>query len=304
MKTPYSLRTILLASLLLAALALAGYFLVVRPGNRALAIPEGSAARETVLTLANDIAATVHRPAGDGPFPAVILLHGFGSSRDEVGKYYASLAGMLGSAGIGSLRIDFRGFGESPGDPGATTIDAQVADVLTAHDWLVQQSWVDPDRIGVQGFSLGGAIAIIVAAEHPEWAKSLVTWSTMSDFDTDFARAYYDDPRGLAETQGHITIETGGRTIALQDDFFATFDDYDLMALAAGYPGAFLAIAGENDRMAPYPAQYMAMTVAEPARAWVVPHGNHTLGAAEGNVATMQSVVDATVQWFVETLGG
>ena len=70
-------------------------------------------ADETLLTLDGGVAATLSMPDGAGPFPAVLMLHGFGSSRDEVGGMYAAEAAALASAGIASLRIDFRGFGQS-----------------------------------------------------------------------------------------------------------------------------------------------------------------------------------------------
>ena len=52
-------------------------------------------AEETVLTLDQGIAATLNLPAGEGPFPAVLMLHGFGSVRDEVGLMYADTAAAL-----------------------------------------------------------------------------------------------------------------------------------------------------------------------------------------------------------------
>lgn len=48
--------------------------------------------------------------------------------------------------GIGSLRIDFRGFGKSDGDTGAATVGGQIEDAEAAYNWLVAQPWVDPAR--------------------------------------------------------------------------------------------------------------------------------------------------------------
>jgi len=48
--------------------------------------------------------------AGDKA-PAVLLLHGFASSKDEVGNLYKQLSDELFKVGISSLRIDFRGWG-------------------------------------------------------------------------------------------------------------------------------------------------------------------------------------------------
>jgi len=57
--------------------------------------------------------------AGPGrAVPAVLLLHGFASSKDEVGNMYAREAKALAEKGIASLRIDFAGFGKKRGRPG------------------------------------------------------------------------------------------------------------------------------------------------------------------------------------------
>ena len=85
-------------------------------------------ADETLLTLDGGVAATLSMPDGEGPFPGVLMLHGFGSSRDEVGGMYATEAAALAEAGIASLHIDFRGFGQSAGDPGHHTVDRQNED--------------------------------------------------------------------------------------------------------------------------------------------------------------------------------
>lgn len=47
---------------------------------------------EYAVTLAGEIAGTVVKPAGDGSFATVLMLHGFASMKDEVGDMYKRLA--------------------------------------------------------------------------------------------------------------------------------------------------------------------------------------------------------------------
>ena len=49
---------------------------------------------------------------GADHFPAVLLCHGTGSHKDEVGNLFARLAGALVHEGIASLRFDFAGCGD------------------------------------------------------------------------------------------------------------------------------------------------------------------------------------------------
>ena len=118
-------------------------------------------AAETSVTLEGGIAGTLNLPDGKSNAPAVVLLHGFGSSKDEVGGMYARVAKALADKGVASLRIDFRGFGKSDGDAGATSVDLQLEDAKLAVAFLAKTQGVDKSRIGTLGFSLGGAVAML-----------------------------------------------------------------------------------------------------------------------------------------------
>lgn len=179
----------------------------------ALAAPSCLAA-ETAVTLEGGIAGTLNVPDGAANAPAVLLLHGFGSSKDEVGGMYARIAKALAEKGVGSLRIDFRGFGKSDGDTGATTVDLQVEDAKTALIFLGKTTGVDKARIGALGFSLGGGIAMILAGDMPSDVKALATWSSVGDFHKDFIGVLSQANFDKAAKDGIVGIDLGWRTIS------------------------------------------------------------------------------------------
>jgi dipeptidyl aminopeptidase/acylaminoacyl peptidase len=69
-------------------------------------------------------------------YPAVLMLHGFASHKDEVGDMYLREARELAERGIASLRIDFAGTGDSQQPYTDNTWTGMVADAVIAYDWL------------------------------------------------------------------------------------------------------------------------------------------------------------------------
>lgn len=267
--------------------------------------PTGAAGEETVVTLENGVVGTLNKPIGAGSAagaPAVLMLHGFGSTRDEVGGMYARLAEALAQQGIGSLRIDFQGFGQSAGDTGATTITGQVADAALAYAYLSGLEWVDPARLGVIGFSLGGGDAVALAGRNPAWFKSMATWSSVGDFAADMMGSVGQEAVDTAAAKGVVGLDLGWRTIVLKNDFFTSLGEYDLPALIAQYPGAFLAVAGDQDFSAAYAPGLVEAAPGAPKEAWIVPGGDHIYQVLTEDQTMANEVIERTAQWFAETL--
>ncbi len=111
-------------------------------------------------------------PKGDGSFPAVVLIHGSGSSdMDEtVGslKPFRDLAEGLAEKGIAVYRFDKRTYvygAEMMSDRQITLMDESVDDAVSAVQLLSKQEKIDPGRIFVLGHSLGGNAVPAIARE-------------------------------------------------------------------------------------------------------------------------------------------
>lgn len=103
----------------------------------------------------------------DGPVPCVVLCHGFSGTMDRLFDY----AERFAAEGLAALVFDYRGFGESDGEPRQVPdIDGQFVDVRAALAFARGHERVDPDRVLLWGNSLGGAHAITVAASDPRIA--------------------------------------------------------------------------------------------------------------------------------------
>jgi dienelactone hydrolase len=116
------------------------------------------------------------------PGPGVLLLHQFNRTRDS----WDGVARQLAAAGINTLTLDMRGFGESGGTPNTKLTDAERAkvramrpgDVDKAFQYLVSQPGVTRDVVGVGGageFGVGRSVE--VARQDSAEVKSLVLLS-------------------------------------------------------------------------------------------------------------------------------
>ena len=116
----------------------------------------------------SDAPAELYRPAGPGPFPAVVVLHG----RDGIGPHYRLWARRLRAWGYAALMIDSfrpRGYRSVCNRGRLVPPEDQAADALAAGAWLAAQRFVRPGRVGVIGFSHGGwAVLKAVLGRHAE----------------------------------------------------------------------------------------------------------------------------------------
>lgn len=128
--------------------------------------------------------------SADKPGPAYIYFHGNGDTVDKMWW----IAGQTVPRGFSTLVVEYRGYGRSTGEPSETAL---IADSLEFYDWLAARPEVDRKRIVLHGASLGGAVAIAVAAERP--AAALVLDCTFTSM-VEMAAAWWIDVRDVRHT--------------------------------------------------------------------------------------------------------
>ncbi len=109
------------------------------------------------------LAAFLYTPdTGDGPFPAIVLSHGFGAVKEMALDQYAD---VFCAAGFACLVYDHRNTGSSGGTPrGEIDPWQQVSDMRDAITYVGSRAEVDSDRIGLWGTSYAGGHCLVVAA--------------------------------------------------------------------------------------------------------------------------------------------
>ncbi len=109
--------------------------------------------------------AVITIPHGEGPFPAVVCVHGHQSSRDSVHSHasnYKGFASVLAESGYVTISADV---GQHDlVEPQHTLMGEWVWTLMRAVDILQSLEQVDPERLAVAGLSLGGELAMWLAA--------------------------------------------------------------------------------------------------------------------------------------------
>jgi phospholipase/carboxylesterase len=138
---------------------------------------------------ASDLLYTAHVPAGEGPFPTLILLHGWGASaHDLLGlapMIHEGRALVLCPQGpvVVPLGAGERGYGWFPLNPGLPPNPEEFRHGAALLRRFVEQARgrypIDPEAVVVGGFSQGGSMAYELAlrdAAHYSGVMGLSTW--------------------------------------------------------------------------------------------------------------------------------
>ncbi len=112
----------------------------------------------------NTIAGTICLPNRDGRFPMVLLIHGSGpldrngNTKGFKSNIFNAIAHHLANYGIGSLRYDKRGCGQSTGDYHSASHTDLVKDAEGLVDYLTSSDFSDRNHIYLLGHSEGTII--------------------------------------------------------------------------------------------------------------------------------------------------
>ncbi|WP_119388885.1 alpha/beta hydrolase [Taklimakanibacter lacteus] len=158
-----------LASYLLAA----GYMYVTQrdhqyfPDHQGLSASAVGLAGVADLKLATSDGETLQAWYAKAPpeRPTILFLHGNGGEIAGRGERFAAYQ----AGGFGVFFLSYRGYGASSGNISEAGL---VRDALAAYDWLTAQG-IKPAEIMLVGESLGGGVAVQLAAEKPVAALAL-----------------------------------------------------------------------------------------------------------------------------------
>jgi 3-oxoadipate enol-lactonase len=172
-----------------------------------------------------------------GPGPVVVLIHGFPLDR-SMWSHQRSSVGSIYRV----ILPDLRGHGASAAPDGIYTVDEMADDVLELLDAL---QITEPVVVG--GLSMGGYVALSIAARHPDRLKALMLMNTRASADLPEAARVREELARQIETSGN----TKAVVAVMLPKLFArtTFEHHPEV------------VARMHDRMARTPARAVAGTL-------------------------------------------
>ncbi|MBU1327170.1 alpha/beta hydrolase [Patescibacteria group bacterium] len=101
------------------------------------------------------------RPVGNGPFPVVLFVSGFGMDLHESKNSNDEISNQLLNKGFATLQFSFAGCGRSEGNYTEMTLERQAKQVEDMLTWLRQRGDIDNQRIGIHATSMGVATVLL-----------------------------------------------------------------------------------------------------------------------------------------------
>jgi len=220
------------------------------PTLEAVAIPSGGVLMNGVVYVAD----------GPGPHPVAILLHGFpGDER------HADLAHALRRAGWNVLLFHYRG---AWGSPGGFSFGHAIEDVGAAIDLARSPAFgtafrADPRSVVLIGHSMGGFLALSVAAERTDVRCA----ASLAGANLGLFGLAANDPKGRSQLEqgfGASMRPIQGVTLAqLIDELAANVEPFDTTRRAGALASRpLLLVAGARDDVTPPPAHHDPLVAA------------------------------------------
>lgn len=136
-----------------------------------------------IVSNTGDIIPAIYIP-GNAEGITVVMAHGLQGSKNEYLNTQARIAERLEEQGIGTLRIDFSGHGDSERGLYQFALRSQVADMVASIEWLIKEKKVN--SIVTLGISFGAAPAIISAEIFKNIVGKCVLIAPVTDYKKTF----------------------------------------------------------------------------------------------------------------------
>jgi alpha-beta hydrolase superfamily lysophospholipase len=218
----------------------------------------------------------------------ILLLHGYGATKREMLHH----AAFLHEGGYPVMLLDLRCCGES-GGRAVTFGGREREDVAAAIAYLQDRPDVDGDRVGVLGLSLGGALALLAAAEFPA-VRAVVAESSFANIRDVVRRNFRVATRLPSFLFAPLTIWLVERRWG-----FRASRVMPEREIGARDDCAVLLIHAENDHVVSVQDAHALFTAARgPKELWLIPDAEHAMAYLTEQAAYPERVRGFFDRWL------
>ena len=210
------------------------------------------------------------RSASSAPAPLVVCCHGMEGSHTRV----APMASRFAAAGAVAVCFDFRGGGGSASQGETTAMSAltELADLEAVLAAACAWPEVDASRVALFGLSLGGAVAALAAARHPQRITALALWYP--------ALRLGENLRAAFRTLAAVPEEFDWAGTRLGRAYAVDGWNLEVGAELASYRRPVLIVHGDQDRSVPIEVSRTAVRCLPDAELVTIPGAAHGFGDA------------------------
>jgi len=228
----------------------------------------------------------------EGELKAVALFaHCFTCSKNVLAA--STIAKALTASGIGVLRFDFTGLGQSEGDFSNTNFSSNVADLLSACEAL-ERSHQSPKIL--IGHSLGGAAVLKAAHKLPE-VSAVVTIGAPSD--AKHVSHLFSGQIEQIRTQGEAEVCLAGRSFKIKKQFVDDLKESEVLDDLAHLKKALLVMHSPVDDTVSVDHAANIFTAAKHPKSFVsLDKADHLL-SSRTEAKYVASVISAWVEMYI-----
>ena len=276
----------------------AAYQTMLKTMARAMAAGNLNCERVEIPYQGANFPALFVRGDGEGRRPCMVFCNGLDSVKEMI---YLTVRETFARRGISVLMVDQPGVGEALRLSGLHAIVESERWAGAAVDYLETRADVDPDRIGMMGWSLGGYFAPRAAAFEKRF-KLCVAWGANHNWgELQRRRLAREGDRPVPHYWDHVMWVWGQPTM---DAFMAFTPRVSLVGVVENITVPFLITHGANDRQIPleYAHQSYAEATGSPRRELKL-FTDREGGVEHVSADNMEPVRSYIADWIAEVFG-
>lgn len=237
-----------------------------------------------------ELSAIIDLPANPRAF--ALFAHCFTCSKKSPAA--ARIARALGEQGIGVMRFDFQGLGDSAGDFADNTFTADRKNLVAAAAWL-EQNYAAPQLL--IGHSLGGAAALAAASDIP--SLKAVT-SIAAPYDPEHVTGLFDGALEEIDSTGHATVTIGGKQVTIGQQMVADLKDANQKARIEAIDIPALVMHSPTDELVEVHNSQAIYRALHTSKSFIMLDGADHLLTKKGQAARAAGIIAAWATPYLE----